>query len=278
MNATVPAGGIAATVSGLLAGSLLAIAAATRLDDPSPRVLRRSRTGEGADDRRWAPAAATGVVVLLASRWIVLSLMAAALVVCWGTLVHDQRAELDRRRVDGLAKWLEALRDTLRGSSIGVEEALERVALRPPDALASPLTAYLRRRQQGFATGDALTDLAQDLAHPTADAAVAAIHLVIGGSTSPGRLHSTVHALSLAARSEVAARERIDRTRAVYRSSMKRLVVIGAVLIAYLKIAGGDLLRPYDRPGGQLFLLVPLSAWAGCLVWLRSLCRYEDSR
>jgi len=213
--------------------------------------------------------------VLLATRWVLLALLAAAMTASWGRLLHDRRADDERRRLEGIAKWLEDLRDTLRGSSVGAEEALEHVAERPPDAIAVPLRRFVARRRQGFRTEDALVDLAEELAHPTADAAVAAMRLVVGGSTSAGRLHGTVDALATAARDEVSARRRVDRTRAIYQSSMKRLVTIGAILIAYLKLVGGDLLDPYGTPMGQAVLALPLGMWVGCVLWLRSLCRYE---
>ncbi len=221
---------------------------------------------------------AGGFLVLLATRWPILALLAGVLIAVWGRLLHDTRADDERGRIEGIAKWLEDLRDTLRGSAIGAEEALEQVAVRPPSAIAEPLRSFAQRRRQGVRTEDALADLAEDLAHPTADAAVAAIRLVIGGSTSAGRLYATVTALATAARDEVSARERIDRTRAVYRSSMKRLVVIGGLLVAYLRFVGGDLLTPYDTALGQVVLLVPLGMWMGCVLWLRSLCRYELPR
>lgn len=279
MSAALPPEAVALAVCTLLTAAALSIAAASH-----DRSMRRARTRSprtllrGIGSRRAVAAAAAGVLVLLATKWLFMSLMAAALVGCWGMLVHDRHADDERRRVEGIAKWLEDLRDTLRGSAMGPEEALEQVATHPPDSLSLPLTTYVRRRRQGFPTEDALADLADDLAHPTSDAAVAAIRLVIGGSTSAGRLHATAHSLSLAARAEVAARQRIDRTRTVYRSSMKRLIVIGTVLVMYLKATGGDLLQPYNEASGQVFLLVPLSMWAGSLVWLRSLCRYEDPR
>ncbi|MBI5089706.1 MAG: hypothetical protein HZB15_12860, partial [Actinobacteria bacterium] len=189
--------------------------------------------------------------------------------------LRDERAEEERRRVEAIAKWLEDLRDALRGSSIGVEEALEHVAARPPAALREPLSLYVFRRRQGFRTEDALTDLADSIAHPIADAAIAALRLVVSGTAGAGRLHRTVSALAEAARDEVRARERVDRTRAVYQSSMKRLVVIAALLVAYLRFAAGDLLDPYGTPAGQLILLLPLAMWAGCVAWMRSMCRYE---
>jgi hypothetical protein len=232
----------------------------------------------GVPRQRLVAGAVVGVVVLLASRWLILAVASGLLTVGWGRLLHDDRADEERRRLEGIAKWLEDLRDTLRASSIGAEEALEQVAARPPEALVEPMRRFVLRRRQGFRTEDALADLADDLAHPTSDAAIAAICLVVGGSAGAGRLHATVHALAAAARDEVTARERIDRTRAVYHGSMKRLVVIGAVLVAYLRLAAGDLLQPYDTPVGQVVLLLPIGMWAGCVVWLRSLCRYEMPR
>jgi hypothetical protein len=158
------------------------------------------------------------VIVLLATRWLVLAVLTAALVAMWGRLLHDRRADEERARLEGIAKWLEDLRDTLRGSAVAAEEALEQVAARPPQAIADALHTFAHRRRLGFRTEDALADLADDLAHPTSDAAIAAIRLVIGGSAGAGRLHGTVHALAAAARHEVTARERIDRTRAIYRA------------------------------------------------------------
>jgi hypothetical protein len=277
MLAAAPPAAVAVAASALV---LMAVFAAGRAFGTPPTTATSNTPGrsplQGLSGNRLAAAAAAGVLVLLATRWLVLALLVAAFVAFWGRLLHDGGALLERQRIEGIAKWLEDLRDTLRGSSMGAEEALQHVALRPPEAIATPLRTFAQRRRQGFRTEDALADLADDLAHPTADAAVAAIRLVIGGSTSAGRLYNTVNALAAAARDEVTARERIDRTRAIYQASMKRLIVIGAVLVAYLQFAGGDLLRPYDSPVGQVVLLLPLGMWVGCVLWLRSLCRYDQ--
>ena len=234
--------------------------------------------------------------MLVVTRWPVLALAAGVLAAQWQRLLRDERADDERRRIEGIAKWLEDLRDTLRGSSVGTEEALEQVALRAPDAVREPLATFVVRRRQGFRTEDALADLADELAHPTSDAAVAAIRLVVTGTArvvlsfvpiissirlgvtgtaGAGRLYHTVSALAAAARDEVRARERVDRTRAIYRTSMTRLVVIATILIGYLRLAAGELLEPYGTVTGQLVLALPLTLWAGCILWLRGLCRYE---
>ena len=261
---------------------LLAVATAALVRGATPVVAHASFRPPGVIaveraivGRRMAMAAAAAMVVLLATGWPVLSLMAASLVLAWGRLLHDRRADEERERIEGISKWLEDLRDTLRGSAVGAEEALEQVAARPPLALAEAMHGFLRNRRLGFRTEDALLDLADELAHPTSDAAIAAIRLVVSGSVGAGRLHNTVQTLAAAARDEVTARERIDRTRAIYQGSMKRLVTIGALLVLYLRFAGGDLLDPYDSPLGQVVLLLPIGLWLGCILWLRSLCRYD---
>jgi hypothetical protein len=269
---------VAFVVVVLLTGALVAFGAARcdRDDRRAPRSRSRERgVSRTVPTARLAAAGIIGLVVVLATGWVLLAVLAAGLVATWGHLLHDGRADDERRRVEGIAKWLEDLRDTLRGSSMGAEEALEHVAARPPEALAAQLQQFLHRRRQGFRTEEALDDLADALAHPTSDAAVAAIRLVVTGSASAGRLHDTVQALAAAARDEVTARERIDRTRAIYQGSMRRLVFIGAALVTYLRFAGGELLEPYGSPVGQVVLALPLAMWTGCVFWLRSLCRYD---
>lgn len=270
--AAVPVAGVALAVMVLVGAAVACLVVAAR---PAPVRTHRERSMPAIDAGRLGAALAVGAVVLVLSRWPVLAAVAAGLTLVWRSLLHDERSAQERLRIEGIAKWLEDLRDTLRGSSVGAEEALEQVALRAPDAVRAPLATFVLRRRQGFRTEDALTDLADELAHPTSDAAIAAIRLVVTGSAGSGRLFQTVTALAAAARDEVRARERVDRTRAVYRTSMTRLVVIAALLVGYLRLGAGDLLAPYGTPAGQVVLLLPLALWAGCILWLRSLCRYE---
>jgi len=270
----VPPTAIAMGTCLLLALALVAVSKA--VSTPPSTSDKAATHSAGANlDRRVLVGVAVGFVVLLATRWVLLAAVAGAMTAMWGRLLRDERADDERRRVEAIAKWLEDLRDTLRGSAVGAEEALEQVAARPPDAIAPALRSFVHRRRLGYRTEDALADLADELAHPLSDAAIAAIRLVIGGSAGAGRLYNTVHALAASARDEVTARERIDRTRSVYQSSMKRLVVIGALLVGYLRVAGGELLTPYDTAVGQVVLVLPLGLWLGCVLWLRALCRYE---
>lgn len=278
----VPPLAVAAASMVLLAAALVAVATGL---SPRHSLAAHARPAPVARLGRVAPtrtrlvvAVVVGVLVVLASGWPVLALVTALAIVMWEPLMSDRAADEERARVEGISKWLDDLRDTLRGSSMGLEEALEQSAMRPPAAIEAPLASFLVHRRQGFRTDDALGWLGDELAHPLGDSAVAAMRLVASGVAGAGRLHGTVEALAASARDELAARERIDRARAVYRHSMRRLVVIAALLIGYLRLAAADLVRPYGSPTGQVMLLIPLGLWTACILWLRSLCRDDSPR
>ena len=115
--APLPPTAVALCVMLLLAASCAAVARATaparvHVATRPPAVVAAERVVVA---RRAAAAAAVGVVVLLATSWLVLAALAAAMVATWGRLLHDDRAAEERERVEGIAKWLEDLRDTLRG-------------------------------------------------------------------------------------------------------------------------------------------------------------------
>ena len=243
--------------------------------NPHPATrIRRQRTPSAAVAR----GAVVGGVVLLVTRWPVLAAVVGMLAAKWHEWLGDDDADRERARVTAIAKWLEDIRDMLRGSSTGAEEALDHAARRASDVLQPEMTEYLASRRRGVRIDDALRTLGVALHHPMSDAAVAAMGLVLSGTVGAGRLYGTVDALAASARAELVARERIDRTRATYGSTMKRLVLIGGLLVVYLSLAGRELVKSYDTATGQLALCLPLGLWAGCVMWLRSLRRYGGAQ
>lgn len=214
-------------------------------------------------------------VVLLATGWLVLALAAGGLVVGWRWLFVVDDAKVERARVQAIAKWLEDLRDVIRRSSVPPEEALELVAESATGELREPLTRFVLRRRQGVPLETALTELADAIEHPTADAAVASILLVVGGGAGGARLYDTVDELAEAARNELARREEIDRLRRVYQRAMRRLIAIVVVFVAALRFFAEAMVEPYSEPVGQVWLVLPVSIWIGCLVWMRRLTRYD---
>jgi Flp pilus assembly protein TadB len=264
----------AVTAGVALGVAVLLVASAFASPPPPRRAGSSTRTTIGGE--RIAGAAVTGTLAVLATGWVLAGLAAAGLIVCWGRIFTSKRAAAERRRLEAIAKWLEDIRDLVRGSGLSLEQALEQSAAAPPVALQDELSRLLARTRQGWELDHALLALADELGHPTADAAIAAIVMAVG--TSGARLVTAVTTLAEVARDEVGARERSDRLRSVYESSMRRLIVIAIGIIGFLRITSAELLEPLRTPPGQAWLALPLGVWVACLWWLRRLSRYEVRR
>lgn len=239
----------------------------------SPPVPDRVRRWPG---ERVAAGAVIGLLVAFLSGWVLAGVGAAVLVVVWGRVFRAKEATAERRRLEALAKWLEDLRDLVRGSNLSLEQALEQTGRSAPMVLRAELERFVGRRRRGVPLDEALIGLADELEHPTADAAIAAMLLASG--TSGASLHRTLTELASVARDEVKARTSSDRLRAAYEATMRRLIVITIVIVGGLRVFASQRLAPLGTPAGQVWLLIPLSVWAGAILWLRSLSGYELPR
>ena len=146
--------------------------------------------------------------------------------------------------------------------------------MRAPREIAVELERFTERVRHHMPFDEALLALAADLDHPTSDMAIAAM-LFAHGHASGSVLYDTFEELAATARDELTARDQIDRLRARFESSMRRMLAILAALIVYLLVASGDTLDEYRTPEGQVYLIVPIAIWATALWWLRRLSRYE---
>jgi len=225
-------------------------------------------------DTTWLTAAVIVFVVVLAiTRWPIAAIGAGALVAGWPALFPSD-AIGQRQRLEGIAKWLEDLRDLQHGSNLDLIETLDQASIRAPKTIATELAAFSSRTGHHTPLGDALIELADDLDHPVADSAIAAM-LFATGDASGSSLHTTFSMLADTARDELVARDRIDRMRLNFQRSMRRMLVILAALIGYMFIVTGETLDPYSQPLGQIWLVIPVALWGLSLLWLRRLSRYE---
>jgi len=160
------------------------------------------------------------------------------------------------------------------GSNLDLVEALTESAKRAPKVIETELSHLAGRLGHHMPLRDALVHLADELEHPVADTAVASM-LFAAGHASGSALQDTFAQLAVTARDELTARDRIDRLRANFERSMRRMLAILGGLVAYMIVVASETVEPYQSPVGQIWLLLPLSIWAISLVWLRNLSRYE---
>jgi len=215
----------------------------------------------------------TFVIILAITRWPIAALGASALIAAWPALFPSD-ATRQRHRLEGIAKWLEDLRDLQAGSNLDLIETLDQASIRSPKSIAAEMAAFSSRTGHHTPLNEALIELADDLDHPVADTAIAAM-LFATGDASGSSLHTTFSMLADTARDELVARDRIDRMRLNFQRSMRRMLVILAALITYMFVVTGETLDPYSQPLGQILLIIPVALWGLSLVWLRRLSRYE---
>ena len=271
MNATMRL--LVAVAAGLAAGAAVwCVAVSVRpRSASSPLARRRSQLASG---NALVVAIVAGLVVLVLTRWPVAAAGTIALVVVWPRLFAGKSATVERRRLDGIAKWLEDLRDLQLGSNLDLVEALTESAKRAPTVIETELGRLAGRLGHHMPLRDALVHLADELDHPVSDTAVASM-LFAAGHASGSALQDTFAQLAVTARDELTARDRIDRLRANFERSMRRMLAILGGLVAYMIVVASETLEPYQSAVGQIWLLLPLSIWALSLVWLRNLSRYE---
>lgn len=235
-----------------------------------PSVLDRCAPGLGV---RLAVAGAAALVALAITRWPVAVMGAGGL----GLFGHDLFGGRGRRaatvdRSVAVAAWAEMLRDTLAASS-GLEEAitatasLAAVSIRP--ALRE-LVAQLGRVR----LADALVQLAQTLADPTADLVVSALILAARGEAQS--LVELLGSLAETARDDADMRLRVDANRARVRTSVRVIAGVTVAMVSVLVLFNSSYLRPFGSAQGQLVLAVVFAGFAGGLAWLNMMSRYES--
>ena len=242
------------------------------LRPPPARSSHRARLGpRQRPARRAVEALLAGLAVLAISRWVVLALVVALAVAVRDRIFAASGAQGERAHVEAIALWLESVRDALR-SDASLQQVLYRVAANPPAPLADALARFERRGRHGMPLADALAHLADELAHPTADVAVAS--MVQSLELSGGRVRQQLDELAATARHEVAMRERIDRIRARFDFATKAMIVLAAAIVGYLWLVG-RIADYYRTATGQLLLALPAATWVVSLAWMRRLARYE---
>jgi Flp pilus assembly protein TadB len=214
-----------------------------------------------------------GIVVLLATRWVVAAVGFVLLVLFWRKLSGG--AALERSaiaRLQGLATWTESLRDTIAGAA-GLEQAIP-VSLRAAaPALREPLAALVDRLHTRVPMAEALRRFADDINDPSADLILAA--LIINSRLRGPGLRDLLGALSTAVREELDMRRRIEAQRRSTRFSAMFVVGFSVGVAGLLAIFNRSFVHVYDGVDGQLVLVVIAGLYAAGFFWLTKLAKFD---
>jgi Flp pilus assembly protein TadB len=261
----------------VVGGGILLLIIAIRGTEPreeTPSLFKRSRS---ADSRRQltrlGAGLAVGLLVLVVTRWLVLAvalgLLAALADRFFGGTGEERRAI---ERLEALATWTEALRDTIAGA-VGLEQAIPATAVNAAPAIKPGLNLLVDRLRIREPLPSALMRFADDLDDPSADLIVAA--LVLNARLRGPGLREVLTALADSAREELDVRRKVAAERRSTRRSVQVVVAITLVVAAALVLFNPQYVEPYTSFVGQFVLFLVIALYAVGLVWLRKLAKIE---
>lgn len=264
VTAVTGVGGLAAAGFGLVR---------TPDDSAAPRratLARRLRQLRGATPaarrsrRRLAAAGAVGLAVWLVTGWLLAVLLIPAAV--WGlpVLLQTSSAKADIARLEAMSDWAQNLA-TVLGVGVGIEQAVAGSLLTAPEKIRPAVARLAARLLARWDTEAALRAFADDLDDATGDLLAAA--LILGARRRGDQLSSVLDGLAAAVRDDVRVRRTVDAEQARGRTTARLVTAISAGGLGLM------LLTPYADPyragSGQLLLIGLLTAYIGCLVWMR---------
>jgi Flp pilus assembly protein TadB len=271
------AGQLLAIVAGAIAGGgvflLIVAIRGVRAKPPSVRSKRLEAQLRELLGLRGAIALVTGILVLVATGWLVAGIGAALLVLGWrglGGAAGERRA---MARLEALAMWTESLRDTVAGA-VSLEQAIPSSLRAAAPSIKVPLTSLVDRLHTRMPMPEALARFADDLDDPSADMVIAA--LVINARLRGPGLRDLLSALAFSVREELHMRTKVNAERRSTRRSVQIVVMVSVGLALVLAIFNRGYVHPYSSTLGQLILIIVVALYGAAFLWLRRLARFDE--
>ena len=271
---------LAATAGALVGlGCVLLLIARSRPPETAATPRRRRLVAGGRDSASAARLIVigifAGILTLVITEWIVLAVVVAGVIAFWNKLFGGARNERDAiTRVEGLATWIEALRDTIAGA-VGLEQAIPATAVNAAPSIRPALNLLVDRLRVREPLPDALAKFADDLDDPSADLVVAA--LILNARLRGPGLRDVLSALADSARDELDVRRRVEASRRSTRRSVQVVVGVIVVVAGLLVLFNQQYVEPYETFEGQLVLAGVLCAFGLSVLWLRRLSGVEEA-
>lgn len=267
-----------ATTAGALAGlgAAMLVLGAHRRPAAGVPSARRSVAPSRGRMRRVAAGVVVGLAILVATRWVVLAVVAAVVIALWDRILGGAREERQAIiRAEALAAWIEALRDTIAGA-VGLEQAIPATAANAAPSVRPALNLLVDRLRVREPMPDALAHFADDLDDPSADLVVAA--LILNARLRGPGLRDVLTALAESARDELDVRRRVEGSRRSTRRSVQIVVGVIVLVAGLLVLFNRSYVAPYQTAFGQLVLAVVLAMFGLGVLWLRRLAGVAEAK
>lgn len=235
---------------------------------------RRSRATTQREGRQILIGVLVGVLILAVTRWIVLAIAVGVVLALWQRLfggAKQERASINR--IEGLAGWIEALRDTIAGA-VGLEQAIPATAVNASPAIRPSLNLMVDRLRVREPLPDALMKFSDDLDDASADMVVAA--LILNARLRGPGLRDVLTALAATARDDLDVRRRVESSRRSTRRSVQVVVGVIGLVAGGMAIFNRSYVQPYGSLAGQGVLALVLGMFAISVWWMRRLAGTDE--
>ena len=236
---------------------------------------RLARLARGRGPVQLAGGLVAAAVVALATGWLVGGVLAALGVWTLPAILVSAEQGRQRRlqRLEGIATWTESLAATLSGAA-GLEQTIIATAATAPTPVRAPVVLLADALQRGARLPQALREFAGNLADPVGDTVAAS--LLLASTQGAGRLAEPLGLLAAAAREEVAAHRRVEKSRAKAATDARLIIMTTLAMAVGLVVFNRGYLHPYDSVAGQVVLAVVGAMFAVGFRWLHVLGRHRE--
>ena len=223
--------------------------------------------------RQFGLALAVGLIALLITRWVAVATAAAAVIVLWPRVFGGAAAGRSAlRKVEAVAIWTEALRDTATAAA-GLEQAIPATVIAAPEVLRRPVRDLTARLDGRVPLPEGLVMFADEVDDPAADMVVAA--LCLNARQRAGGLERILSALAASTRAELEMRRKVELERRALRRQAQRIAGAVVGFVALQAVFAHGWVAPYGSTSGQLVLLLLVGIFIAAFVRMRSLANAE---
>ncbi|WP_394275585.1 type II secretion system F family protein [Luteococcus sp.] len=219
------------------------------------------------DEERLLGAAAlvAGIVIALASGWVVLIAVLPVAVVGIPRLVRNTSMKRSTDRLQALEDWTRSLSGVLV-SGLVLENAIMASRRAAPQPIAKEVAMLCTRLRSGTGTEKALRAFARDLDDATAD--LVALMLIKASQFTGVALADQLTGVAASVSEDVRARR---QTMAAQREPQSTASLMTWIMVGSLGLVSlmGDYIAPYGTPIGQVILAVLLLLFGALLVLMK---------
>lgn len=209
----------------------------------------------------------TGLLVWLATGWILAVLLAPVAVAGLPALLSAPPEAARIQRLEAMEEWTRGLAGVLT-VGVGLEQALVATLRSTPAPIAAEVTRLVARLRARWGTEDALRAFADELDDSTGD--LVAANLILGARRRGAGLAAVLEGLAESVAADVRARRQVEADRAKPRSTARWVTLISASVLVVLAMSG-TYVEPCRSPLGQVVLVGLLVAYVATLVWMRQM-------